>query len=91
MYVFCVNTQKDYEHFDPLLVDSWEFYVIPTFRINERCERIGNPNQKTIRLSRVKKLAGEPVKWTGLKEKVEEAIKEVDRWVGEKDMIVEVL
>lgn len=91
MYVFCVNTQRDYEHFDPLRVDSWEFYVIPTFRINERCERIGNPNQKTIRMSRVKKLAGEPVKWTGLKEKVEDAIREVDRWVEEKDMIVEVL
>ena len=87
MYIFCVNTQKDYENYDPLLVDSWDFYVVPTFRINERCERTGNPNQKTIRLNRVQKLAGESVKWTGLKKKVEEAIGEVDWWVEEKDRV----
>lgn len=84
LYVFCLNTQRDYETFDPLKIDSWEFYVIPTYRINERCDRIGIPAQKTIRLSVVKKMT-EPVKWTELKEKIDAVIDDVDQWVDRLD------
>lgn len=85
VYVFCLNTQRSFEHFNPLLVDSWEFYVIPTYKINERCERIQIPNQKKIRLSVVQKMAGSPVGWADLKDKIEEAIDDVDQWIVEKD------
>ena len=85
LYVFCVNTQQDFETFDPLRVDSWEFYVVPTYRINEYCDGYGNPNQKTMKLRVVQSLAGGPVKWTGLKGKIEAAIDDVDRWVEESD------
>lgn len=84
LYVFCLNTQRDYEHFDPLKVDSWEFYVIPTYQINERCDRIGIPDQKTISLNVVKKMT-EPAKWTKLKDKIDAVIDDVDQWVDRLD------
>lgn len=81
LYVFCLNTQRDYENYDPLKIDEWDFYVIPTYQINERCNKIGIPDQKTISLNVVKRMAGSPVKWSALKEKIDSVIEDVNRWM----------
>ena len=52
IYVFCLNTGTNEEESNPLAMDNWEFYVVPTSVINKVAE-----NQKTISLGRVRKLA----------------------------------
>lgn len=53
IYVFCLNTGTNEEESNPLEMDNWKFYVVPTSVINKECA----DEQKTISLSRVKKLA----------------------------------
>lgn len=53
IYVFCLNTGINEEESNPLEMDNWKFYVVPTSVINKECA----DEQKTISLSRVKKLA----------------------------------
>ncbi|MBF0436320.1 MAG: hypothetical protein HQL77_13225 [Magnetococcales bacterium] len=50
VFVFCVHIERNPEFYDPLLIDAWEFYVVPA-------DVIDKTNQKTIRLSRVQKMA----------------------------------
>lgn len=52
IYVFCLNTGTDEETSNPLDMSNWEFYVIPTHIINDKCQ-----SQKSISLGRVSKLA----------------------------------
>lgn len=52
IYVFCLNTGTNEEESNPLEMDNWKFYVVPTSVINEVAK-----NQKTISLGRVSKLA----------------------------------
>lgn len=51
IYVFCLNTGETREESDPMNLNNWEFYIIPTKVINERCG-----NNKTISLNRIRKL-----------------------------------
>ena len=51
IYVFCVLAHKDQSTIDPLNMDQWEFYILPTKTLNEV---VGN--QKSITLSSLKKL-----------------------------------
>ena len=67
IYVFCLLNGKTREEANPLIIDNWDFYVVPTARINELC---GDNN--SISLSRVKKIADEMVKYEGLNEKIRE-------------------
>ena len=85
IYIFCLNTNQDIENVDPLNLDYWEFYVVPTFVIDARCDRIGNPDQKKISLSVVKRLSQGCVGWTGLRERVDAAIDMVDKHIEELD------
>ncbi|MBR1584443.1 MAG: hypothetical protein IJ662_02760 [Clostridia bacterium] len=85
IYVFCLNTNRDINNADPLIIDDWDFYVIPTFVIDEMCSKYGNPNQKTISLGVVRKLSDGSVKWDQLHEKINEAIDRVDRHIIEID------
>lgn len=68
VYVFCLNTGENKADSNPLQLEHWEFYVIPTSVINEKCS-----NQKTISLSRVRKMT-EKVDYSRLKSKVDEVI-----------------
>ena len=52
IYIFCLNTGTNAEESNPLEMDNWEFYVVPTSVINKVAE-----SQKTISLGRVIKLA----------------------------------
>lgn len=51
IYVFCLNTGMTRAESDPLVLEHWEFYIVPTSVINEKCG-----NAKTISLSRLRKI-----------------------------------
>lgn len=51
VYVFCLNTGNTEEESYPLNLNNWEFYIVPTKVINEKCSE-----QKTISLPRIKSL-----------------------------------
>lgn len=46
IYVFCLYTETDRSCADPLILDGWDFYVLPTHVLNEQY-----PFQKSISLS----------------------------------------
>lgn len=85
LYVFCLNTNQDIEKADPLSIDPWTFYVVPTFIINAMCERYNNPNQKTISLGVVRKLSNGAVGWLNLRHAIDEAIDRIDAHIEELD------
>lgn len=37
IYVFCLNIGETRVDFNPMNVDNWEFYIVPTKVINEKC------------------------------------------------------
>ena len=78
IYVFCLNSNTSIENCDPLRLDDWIFYVVPTFTINSYCQN--NPNQKKISLNVVKRLAGEGVSFDRLREAVDRAIDMSDEY-----------
>ncbi|PCI42793.1 MAG: hypothetical protein COB41_08795 [Proteobacteria bacterium] len=51
VYVFCLLAHKEQKTIDPLNLEQWEFYVLPTRALDER---VGN--QKTITLSSLLRL-----------------------------------
>ena len=51
IYVFCLNTGDTRATSNPLNLDNWEFYIVPTAVINEKCG-----DNKTISLGRIKNL-----------------------------------
>ncbi|MER5899343.1 hypothetical protein ABT150_04300 [Streptomyces mirabilis] len=65
VYVFCLLHHQDKQTLDPLDLDQWTFYVLPTRLLDERC-----PNQKTIRLSRLERLNPLKTDFTGLQKAV---------------------
>lgn len=74
IYVFCLNINQIIENDDPLRVDDWEFYVVPTSAIDEYTQNNNNPLQKTISLNVIKKLSGDPIPFEHLKGKIDEAV-----------------
>ncbi len=48
VYIFCVYAHKCQETANPLNIEHWEFYVIPTSVLNENCKQ-----QKSISLARL--------------------------------------
>lgn len=50
-YIFCLLHHKDKKTVDPLNLDQWTFYILPTKVLNEE-----KPNQKTITLGSLLKL-----------------------------------
>lgn len=65
IYVFCLNTGETRADSNPLDLDNWEFYVVPTSVINEKCG-----SNKTIGLKRVREI-GENVSWHDIKKKID--------------------
>lgn len=51
IYVFCLNTGNTREASNPLQLEHWEFYIVPTAVINEQCG-----DAKSISLSRLRKI-----------------------------------
>ena len=65
IYVFCVLAHKEPETLDPLNLDQWEFYILPTSVLNEKCS-----TQKTIGLARLLTLGPTAVKYDGIADAV---------------------
>lgn len=65
VYVFCVLSHKDKETIDPLNLDQWEFYVVPTSVLDAEV-----PKQKTVSLSRLKALNPSRVQFGKLREAI---------------------
>ncbi|MFD5108356.1 hypothetical protein [Streptomyces cinereoruber] len=62
VYVFCLLHHEDKRTLDPLDLDQWTFYVLPTKVLNTRC-----PDQKTIGLSSLLRLAPVRTDFAGLR------------------------
>ena len=65
IYVFVLNTGKTEEDADPLKLNHWEFYVVPTKVINEKCG-----NNKSIGLNKLQKLA-KAISFDNLKDEID--------------------
>ncbi|WP_063767450.1 hypothetical protein [Streptomyces sp. NRRL S-1868] len=59
IYVFCHQTARTHEAYDPLDLTQWDFYVLPRDVLIAR-------NQQSMSLSTVRKLAGLPISYTDL-------------------------
>ena len=68
IYVFCLNNGFTKETSDPMNLNNWEFYVVPTKIIDEKCG-----DNKTISLGRVKKLS-EPINYKKIKKTIDRII-----------------
>lgn len=69
VYVFGLYTVTDRAKVDPLILDGWRFYIIPTSILNDRCG-----NQKTISLHALEKLRPIITDYAGLKEAVIQSV-----------------
>ncbi|CAL9584637.1 hypothetical protein [Streptomyces sp. enrichment culture] len=65
VYVFCLLHHQDKQTLDPLDLDQWTFYVLPTPVLDEHC-----PNQKSIRLSSLERLNPLKTDFAGLQKAV---------------------
>lgn len=81
VYVFCLNGNMDIHNSDPLRLDDWEFYVVPTFKINNYCT--DTPAQKKISLNVVRRLSNGGVSFDSLKDAVDRAIEQSDKYYEE--------
>jgi hypothetical protein len=58
IYIFCLLAHKDQNTLDPLNLDQWEFYLLPTSVLNASCTA-----QKTIGLAKLLKLGAKKVNY----------------------------
>lgn len=70
VYVFCLLTGNGHDRPDPLDVEQWEFYVLPTSVLNRE-----KPTQRRIRLDPLKDLKPEECTYAGLADAIREAAK----------------
>ena len=69
IYVFCLNTGDTRNTSYPLNLNNWEFYIIPTAVINEKCG-----NNKTISLGKIKKLGFTAKRYDEIKTEIDKFI-----------------
>ena len=69
VYVFCLLNGNARETANPLVLENWDFYVVPTSVINNKC----NDNH-SISLSKIKKLGYERVSYDDLKSSIDTVI-----------------
>lgn len=62
VYVFCLNTGYTENESNPLNLNNWQFYVVPTFVINEKCGE-----NKTISLGRIQSLGFDAKRYDEIK------------------------
>lgn len=65
LYVFCHLKHKDQNTIDPLKMEQWDFYVVPTFVLDNY-----GRSQHSITLNSLKKLS-EPKEYAELKKTIE--------------------
>ncbi len=74
IYVFCLILGETKEASNPLVLENWRFWVVPTATINRLCG-----DNKTISLGRVKRISGQKdgVGYRQLREEVDMVINEL--------------
>lgn len=72
IYVFCLVKGETKETSYPLNLDNWDFYVVPTNFLNEKCG-----DQKKISLNRIKKFGFKEIKYKDLKAEIDKVIAEL--------------
>jgi len=71
VYIFCLNIGETKEASNPLVLENWRFWVVPTSEINRLCG-----NNKTISLGRVKGITQQKngIGYRELREEVDKVI-----------------
>lgn len=71
IYIFCVDTGRTRETANPLNLDCWDFYVVPTSLIDKFCK-----DQKTVSLNRIQNITGmkKGISYNELKDAVDQII-----------------
>ncbi len=67
IYVFCHLKHKDQNTIDPLKMEQWDFYVLPTFRLDNYPR-----SQSSITINSLKKLT-DPIMYSDLKNEIDRA------------------
>lgn len=73
IYVFCVHKHKEQETVNPLDLSQWDFYVLPTYILNEKVNK-----QKTITISSLLKLGAQKCRYEQLKSVVNNLSKKIN-------------
>lgn len=66
VYVFCLLAHEDKSTADPLDVDQWKFYLVPTSALDRTVGK-----QKTVTLSSLRRLKPTEARWSDLSKEVE--------------------
>lgn len=71
VYVFCLNTGRTKEESNPLEMDHWRFWVVPTSVINRECG-----DNKTLGLNRLRRIVGndDGLRYEELKDAIDKAL-----------------
>ncbi len=67
-YVFALQTAREHATYDALDVDQWSFWVLPAAEVAAR-------GQCSLRLSVVEEMAGPPVSYAGLADRIREVVR----------------
>lgn len=70
IYVFCLHKHEDQATVNPLLIEQWDFYLMPTAKLNEHFK-----TQKTVTLSALIKAGAELCPYEKLAERVRALIR----------------
>lgn len=76
LYVFCVLKHKDQSSIDPLKMEQWDFYILPTYRL-DNYER----SQSSITLNSLQKLT-DPVSYIDLNNRIQKAFLEQSNYIS---------
>lgn len=71
VYIFCLNIGETKEDSYPLNLNNWEFYIVPTEIIDDKCK-----DNKTISLGRIKSLGFSAVRYSDIKSVMDSYVKE---------------
>lgn len=74
IYIFCVLKHQDKRTLDPLNVEQWDFYLLPTSVLNEKV-----PTQKTMGLSTLLRLGPTKATFGGLSPAIATLAAEITR------------
>lgn len=74
LYVFCLYTVKDRCLADPLKLEGWVFYIVPTRKLDEVCG-----GQKTLSFSALKALGPHKTNYRGIKKAVIQCIADLSK------------
>lgn len=73
VYVFCLLKHKDQKTIDPLKLEQWSFFVLPTYKLDSYTR-----SKSSITLNSLEKLA-DAVEYDKLKDKIREAYTEQNK------------